>query len=462
MDFNKSKMFLVGKDNNCNFNTIQEALDNVEENSIIQIKPGVYNEHLNFTKKVHLIGCNDSIKNKSSNELPIVVLDSDKSCEIEVSVKIEGIVFTHKKDLQFDSISSFMKNSLEFEKKSVEDFKSLLWVKAESNFSNIAILCSEENGIAFSDLKSNLNNSFIFHVYSSGIYIAFETETIISDCIIADTTTGVFVSNSATPKISHCLMEKNEVGIFTDENANPNFIFCEIKASGLGVYLKESSKGLYEKCTIHNNRCFAIIIDDKSNPTIKDCEIFGNKDGGIFINGDSNSQIIRSSIYNNDNGLFFGGKTKININLCEIYDNNFGIDIEGDCIGTFENCLIYNNKKMGMLIDGNNNPIVDLIIEKCKILKNEIGILTSAKKGSLQIKESEICENSDIGIQIDCQLTHELYENCNIYNNNTGIYIIPSYKPNFNTCKVYNNFYKNINSFAESSEKVFNTLNNKN
>jgi hypothetical protein len=94
----------VGK--NQQIKTLKEALKNIIENGTIILEPGVYKEHVNFDKKVKLVGATDSIMDKSSSELPIIVLDSTKSCEISAPVEIEGVVFTHEENLSFNNLQS--------------------------------------------------------------------------------------------------------------------------------------------------------------------------------------------------------------------------------------------------------------------------------------------------------------------------------------------------------------------
>lgn len=462
MDVNGSKITLVGSTDDCDFNTIQEALDNVEENSVIQVKPGIYNEHLSFTKKVHLIGCKESIKDKSSTELPIVVLDSDKSCEIDVPIEIEGIVFTHKKDIVFDSLDSFIKTSLEFEDKEAEEFYTLFLINSESCLKNIAILCPEEYGITLSGSKATVKDSFIHHSKSSGIYIVKCAEPTINNCIISDSNfTGIRISDSASPKIEYCKIEKcKNIGIRSEGTSIPNIIFCEIKDTMLGVNITESSSGIYENCNIHLNRMGMIIRDmsfphidkcvifnnevvgissgDESRPFIEDCEIFSNLHNGIDANGASNPQILKCEIYNNGEvGIAFKGKSNGEVRLCDLHKNTNGIMFLESSRGLCENLLVYDCKAFGGLIKTNEQ----IVIWKSKFLLNNTGIIV--QDGVLEVKESEIFNNLDAGVRIYSKL-QGIYEDCIICDNGYGVSICSSAELNFETCEVIDNSKGNI------------------
>lgn len=424
---NQVSVFLVGNTNDCNFNTIQEALDNVEENSVIQVKPGIYNEHLSFTKKVHLIGCNESIKDKSSAELPIVVLDSDKTCEIDIPVEIEGIIFTHKKDLQFDKLSSYIRTPLEFEEKKATEFKSLLLVNSKSSFKNIAILHAEWHGITFACEKASLETSFIYHGYSSGIYVGNESNAIINDCIIVNSNAmAIIVSSSATPKISFCKINKSSfMGIVTDENANPHFISCEIQDTKIAVNVKESSTGLYENCIIHNNSVMGIGVSDEAKPIIKDCEIFSSEIA-INVSECSHPKLVRCEIYSNNIGIGTCGQSSTSVSSSDIYSNNVGIQLMGFSSGILNKCVIHDCKNFGIhLYDKDQKATV----KNCVICKNDQGIIVSG--GYLEIEISEIFENKD-GVNVLGSVFVN-YKKCNIHDNEFGIAGITSNVPAYDT-----------------------------
>lgn len=457
MDENKSKITLVGNTNDCNFNTIQEALDNVEENSVIQVKPGIYNEHLSFTKKVHLIGCNESIKDKSSVELPIVVFDENRSCEINVPVEIEGIVFTHKKDLQFESLSTYIKTTLEFEDVDYTEFRSLFVINSESNFSNIAILSAKYYGITFNELKSNFKNSFIHHA-GIGLCVRKNATSIINNCTITNSNImGIRICDSSTPQINSCKIDRcNKMGIYTEDTANPTFTLCELFGTLIAIQISETSVGLYENCNIHNNSCGirlcnsvtskinkctihnnefdGIMICDDSKPTISDCEIHGN-DAGLGMNDNSTSVITKCEIHNNKkSGIHSHDTASATVRLCEIHNQPTGIQIQGVSHGLYERCLIYDCSEFGVLHHGENV----VTIKDCAIYKNAIGLMSCKGK----VIGSEIYQNST-GINLSSDSSSEL-DYCDIHDNNVGVTGTTNERPDLSKCKLWNNSHNTL------------------
>ena len=96
---------IVGK--NQQIKSLNEALELIIEDGTVILEPGIYKEHVNFDKKIKIVGLTDSITNKSSSELPIIVLDETKTCKITADVEIEGVAFTHEENLSFNNLQNY-------------------------------------------------------------------------------------------------------------------------------------------------------------------------------------------------------------------------------------------------------------------------------------------------------------------------------------------------------------------
>lgn len=366
---------VVGKDNECDFSTIQEALDSVEDGAIIKVKPGVYNEHLDFNKSVHLIGCSETIINKSSEELPIVVLDSDKLCIVDIPVKIEGIVFTHKKDLEFDSVSSFLKTSSEIKKVESTDSKSMFGVSADSCFINIAILCSEGFGVCIFDKKAIFDISYLHQITYDGIVIYNNATPSINNCIVSNSnfsgiccrdksspkicnceihnhgamfgqdecTSGIVICGESSAKIYSCKVYNNMgIGLTVAENANPSITSCSIFGQNQGVSVECTASGIYEDCSIYSNIKCGLGICDEAKPTINNCKFFSNGQHGIIIVENAYLNMNNSEISNNGRnyaGVLCRDSSRVVIKNCKSFGvHTCGVALFENAAGNFENC----------------------------------------------------------------------------------------------------------------------------
>ena len=86
---------VVGNSSDCDFSSIREAINCVKDGGTIVLKAGLYVEDIEFSKCFNLKGCESDISGKSSGDLPIVVFGEKKTCLVDKTVKIEGIVFTN-------------------------------------------------------------------------------------------------------------------------------------------------------------------------------------------------------------------------------------------------------------------------------------------------------------------------------------------------------------------------------
>lgn len=330
---------VVGKDSLSDFSSIQQAIDSVPEDSIVSVKPGVYKENLVFTKKVCLAGSTDSIFQKSSAELPVVVFDKSKPCALDAPVEIEGIVFTHNENLKFDNLKNFAGEKKEFaglsdfSSPNLDDanFSSLFVVKSESSFKNIGVLGSAGCGITFKGGKAELSNSVIFHCADSGIFCAKNAEPVIS----GTTVSGCF-----------------KQGVEMAGSSNPYFEKCEICGNlSSGIWLKEEARGKFENCRIFNNDDCGVDAGGSSETFFASCEICRNFGNGVNLKGTSKLDFESCWIHENCGGSSdsFPGvavqdKARPVFQMCEISDHaSNGIYIKDSAGGTYANCNIHGN-----------------------------------------------------------------------------------------------------------------------
>ena len=461
--------------------SIQLAINMIDEDGTISVDAGLYKEHLDFSKSVKFIGCRDSIFNKSSRELPIVILDSSKACEISVPVEIEGIVFTHNEEISFDNLNTYIRydeqldtinKEASHESRPLTFHEPLLRIKSDFILRNIGLFDSKGDGIIFFRNSGEISNSAIsrchYGIYCKGDPSASITNTQISYC----GGEGILAQCFSNLQISNCDIFSNIGGGIRDFRGD----ICSIQefhASGeiniKNSHIHNNSRGLYlyhfaasavEKCIIYDNNGIGISI---ASGTLSNSEIYGNTSHGIMADNDVN---IRScDIHENEkSGIWIGrnaapvvekcnihNNEKIGIEIrhsasgtysnCDIHDNECqGISVLEEAKGSFKNCHIHNNKRNGIWVYGNAAPIV----EKCKIHDNKTdgelysGIL-AGDDSKPQISGCEIFGHLGNGIW-ERKQAGGTYTNCNIHNNELrGVAIQDSASGTFSNCDVHDN-----------------------
>ena len=444
----------VGNDDNADFRTIQKALDYVNEDATVHILPGIYEEHLVFKKTVKLIGCKESIKNKGATELPIIVFNSEKTCEIDVNIEIEGIIFTHEKQLRFSKLEQFISEDIEFDRSNYDinkhykvvknccidfhygesEFKSLFLINTNSKITNVAIISAAYHALTVNNAYASIKESIFFHITDYAIQFINDSKGIIDNCIINNCNhdnmcieniskveisrtvfsgSGDFIrmKNSSCVTFEKCNFKDTVVWIF--DNANPLIKNCEFDDSSL--YICRNAKGKYINCNFHNVVYKNVItVKDDANPDIENCEI-----SCLHERGDFDYAVV--IIEGNSSGIYRG---------CIIHDveDRFGIVIKENASPLIENCIIYNMKGCayaGICINGEADPI----IKNCEIHDNFEQIC----------EDYEILDNGITGIKM-CDDAKPSIENCEIYNNSrNGICCYDSSSPRITDCRIHDN-----------------------
>lgn len=437
------KEITVGKEN-CDFTTIQEALNAAQDGDTIFVKPGIYYGSLRITKRINLIGSTENIMNKSAAELPIVYLVcvNNESVKIETDgATIEGILFKGN----FSSEDEDFKNFCDYAKKSNRgDFNECYDPNSGSDY----LVCVNGNSI--------LKNVGIYDAYCNGIGF-FSRESEFSDSVIFNCNIGINLgikgTLSANPKFHNLYVSDCIIGMKSVNESNPvvydslffrNIIF--------GIWTINESKGTYSNCKIVGTAHTGIVIDDKSSPVFDSCEIDSNSIGFACL-GNSSLEIKNSHISKTQTEYSFKYQQGPDFDFPPLYylpyyseDNNFYPSIIGrgiyfygyGCSLKVQNCN-FNNNVDGIRFAEKVENFVS--IENSTFSENESGIFVERLDGS-SFNESFVknCQMFKNGCGIFFQdSSNNCVENCKIYENKTGIRLFKSENIKISSCQIYNN-----------------------
>ena len=387
----------VGK--NQEIKTLKEALKNININGTIILEPGVYKEHVNFDKKIKIVGLTDSIMNKSSSELPIIVLDETKTCKITADVEIEGVAFTHEENLSFNNLQNYADTKYEFnkDKKVVEintEGYTAIEISSNATLKNIALLDAKNRGFTFTKSNAILENSLVAHSYYH----------------------NVLCKNTCSPIITNFKsINSNAYGLRVDDTSNPSLKNCEFY-NGMGIYVEDQATGTFEGCHIHDiGEHNGLKIIGSATPSFVDCKIHDNKKGSLVYVGETANPSLKN---------------------CEVY-NGKGIAVENQASGTFEGCHIHDiDENNGLSIEGSATPsFVD-----CKIHDNtKYALVYVGETANPSLKNCEVYNGAN-GIAVEGQ-ARGTYTKCYIHDNKEEyalVYVKETANPSFKDCEVYN------------------------
>ena len=472
----------------CEYETIQSAIDDVNPNSTIYLKPGVYEENLIIEKKLNIIGCQESIREKSPSELPIIVSDEEVLCNISTNAKISGIVFSSNEDVQFTRLQDYIAVQIELDD-STDSTKTCFSINGDADLSNCAVI--DYDGVAITSNKGNPSvTDFVSYNCKSGFVILNDSIGIYKNCEICFTSDigikvtdianpnvhkckihdipdyqGLYIYESATGRYENCeIYNTGKASIVAVENSNPHIIECKIHdiPDWQGLYISDSATGKYENCEIYNTGDAGIFADESSNPHVIGCKIHDiSDDNGLYITNSATGKYENCEIYNTRaEGIGAYENANPHVISCKIHDipDYQGLYISDSATGKYENCEIYNTGKIGIVVSGNANPQVigckihdipdsfGLAImeeatgkyENCEIYNTGKASIVAVKNSNPHVIGCKIHDISDNnGLYITDSATGK-YENCEIYKTgDTGVLVKANANPQFIGCKIH-------------------------
>ena len=289
--------------------------------------------------------------NKSSSELPIIVLDSTKSCEISAPVEIEGVVFTHEENLSFNNLQNYADED-DFDDDYIEgknyrddDFASCLLVNSDAKLKNVAVLDSLTYGITLAKTKGTIEDSIISNCYDTCLFCVEKTEATVQETkILNSECLGVDASETSNPCLKDCEIYGNGVAGMAISGRG-TFEGCHIYDNTEGI--RDFGRSTFEGCHIHDNGCEGIFVA-RGSTTYTNCHVYNNAQALVIYNCATPS-FVGCKIYANRSenypGVLLEDSSNPSIKDCEIYGHlSNGIWVKDQAKGTYKNCYIHNNK----------------------------------------------------------------------------------------------------------------------
>jgi len=391
------KTITVAQDGSGDYTTIQDAIDAAYENDTIEVRAGIFTEHILLAKRLNLVGESNST----------TIIDGEGT----------GSVVTIEAD--WCNLSGFMIRG-----SGSEDWdRGGIVVKANHVhvFENNCIL-NDENGIVLSHSSgyNTLEKNTCISNGGCGIKLSESSNNEVqSNTCTNNSDTGVFLySHSSYNTISHNNCSSNGGrGMWVYMMSRSNIITyntCdENGAKGIELYQHgEHNEIMYN--SFSNNGADGIRIDYYSEDNIlsnNDCS--NNGKHGIEIKESSRNEIMNSTIsYNAGNGIFLWKQR-------DYYFTNYIVIVNNSCE--------YNQEHGIFLDDSDSNTITDNTVGY-----NQCGIYLELSKSN-KLRRNICNGNDNTGIRLQSSRMNTLDNNsCDA--NNHGIYLWKSYE-----CTIINN-----------------------
>jgi len=299
---------------NRRWKSIQNAIDHLENNSMIYVYNGTYNESLLINKTIKLYGENNKGVIISNDSVVIDVL-SDGSIEIHNFTIRNGITGIRAVNGRGGNI--------------IEDCN----------------LYSNDVGILFD--STSFNNIIRCNITSTSQDIKFANSdyNYIRNCSIRGANSGIYLDGSSWNNIYYCSFRFNDnaVYLYNSDNNIISSCYMEMKRTIslwpptpiIGIQMVGSDYNLISLCNIFNATDYAIQMSSSTNNHIICCNIWENN-AGIYLVGSSHNVVEESHFYNNTMSAITIDRSSRNNS---VYCNDFimnGWGIRGEALQAYD------------------------------------------------------------------------------------------------------------------------------
>ncbi|KAJ6248969.1 f-box only protein [Anaeramoeba flamelloides] len=407
-----NNLLVVGFDENCDFSTIDEALEVIQPNDVIQLSSGIH-----LFNGMDITTPNLRIRGQPSISADSIIISSNSNrsvfCFKAMNCGLFGIKIiknSNNKNADFGIIeiqegNCIIDNCIIQLESKINNYKN------ENNNNN-------DNNIIIKKNNDNNNNN----------NLTLDKKELVT-------------------KIS-CILIKGT-------NSSPIIQYNHLSGAAIGVSVLDNSKCFIDKNNIFKNQLYGIYFSNSKSCLIRHNNISDNYQDGIHINSSQIIQIEDNSIFSNHHNGIQSESSKILIKLNKIFKNYLnGILLSSESNGDIIKNYIYKNTNSG--IDIQTGSFLNIITNEIEL--NNIGI-TVGKNAKVHIQLNNFINNKNTSIEKPTEQNQEI-----IIHNNNEVNSSSSNHTNNNHNNNNNNNNNNMNfdstffvnkNFPTFSESVF-------
>ncbi|MBP1910400.1 right-handed parallel beta-helix repeat-containing protein [Methanolobus bombayensis] len=337
-----------------NYTSIQQAIDNADNEDIIMLHPGTYHENVDVDKQI-------SIRSLTGNKNDTFVkAESQKENVFYVNannVSIEGMTIEGAINCTWENrIAGIFLDSAHN--------CTISNNRLTGNYEGVILIESNNNNIETNDIFNNINGNGIF-LHNS------DSNTLDSNIINSNWWSGIYLDSSDFNEIRYNQLESNLEGINLYKSKNNKLSNNIANSNGLyGIALDtDSNNNELKKNTANLNENSGIYLKHSSSNILADNVADSNYHQGILMKFSSGNEIINNSVSNNMPG---SSSDEESVSTYGMYLTNCD---ENEIIGN----LLHLNKDAGISIqESSQNHITGNIL-----LSTSTGLLISYSNGNL-------------------------------------------------------------------------------
>ena len=443
---------IAGSTNECDYRTIQEAIEAAPHRWEIKLADKHYHENLEISKSVSI--CN--LRDIREGRTPIIHMDKDYTLTIPESedVLFGDIAFTQNHDIDIEGMYSIENSGTDDDALMIDIDGKAVFIgcifthptsecifigNGDAKFTNCVFLRFPHDGIVASDDAKLKVNHTLFTLGGTAITTMSENasiadsqvdrctngfasdingHTVIENCLVKNASGNGFIACSfSSMEISGCKAENVSGSGFLVQDSSS----CEIKNSTAdkcfhGFTSDGNVRAAISGCSTKNCRIGFLTKQNTRGVAISGCMAVESENHGFLFSNAENAEITAcTSSRNKQTGIDVLDSSAIIIRSCTAEGNNNGIQIENSKL-TIENCTAIKNQKNGIAITKNT----EAECVGCYSEGNGTSGLFVTDSAKLNVTSLEASQNGLSGIE--CSGTAVLkVEKCNLSRNRHGI-----------------------------------------
>ncbi len=258
----------------------------------------------------------------------------------------------------------------------------------------VGILCRDRG-------KGKLDGCFVFANVQAGVDIRDAADPVLDGCRIHDgKADGVSVHAAGLGTLTDCDIDANAgPGVSIGRGGAPVLRTCKVHGGKQsGVLVTDRGKGTLDVCAVFDNAGSGVTIQEAGTPRLTACKISKNDAYGVHVTEGGRGTLENCFIFANTwagVGVKDGGDPTLR--KCTIHDGRMsGIAVFARGKGTLEGCEFYGNKGSQVYVRGGRLDLTGCTIRDGK----SAGVLV-ARDGAGSLTDCTIRANALSGVEID-------------------------------------------------------------
>jgi nitrous oxidase accessory protein len=252
-----------------NYTSIQEAVNNAQNGDTIVVSPGIYRENINVTKEIAIISNPDLSDDKINRTYIIGAVPANDVFSVRSNnVRIAGFHIVggssgmdmyQEAGLSLEGVQncSLNNNTLVLNDLGIELNNS------QGNFLDNNKICLGSTGIILSGSNENKLSNNVVVTNDEGILLENSINNALMNNTAESNDVGIFLSASRTNMLGYNSISRNNNGVVLNNKADSNVLTNNsLYMNGLGIYLNESTGNM-----IYLNKFFNFVnaVDEGTN-----------------------------------------------------------------------------------------------------------------------------------------------------------------------------------------------------